>query len=127
VASHSLEAPLRFLACSVPAARFQYPEVLDGSAPEVLPALLATGATGRNVWALYGVLPLVIISAGVGAFEALRNRASGQMRVRMLFAFLAAFSMMLRLIRCPSVHWELARAWTAVAANDRLVLAAVFE
>jgi hypothetical protein len=37
------------------AARFQYPEVLDGSAPEVLPALLATGATGRAVWALFGL------------------------------------------------------------------------
>ena len=71
------------------AARFQYPEVLDCSAPEVLPALLATGATGRTVWALYGVLPLVFIPAGVGAFEALRNRASGPMRVGMLFAFLA--------------------------------------
>lgn len=105
------------------AARFQYPEVLDGSAPEVLPALLATGATGRTVWALYGVLPLVFIPAGVGAFEALRNRASGPMRVGMLFAFLAAFSMMLGLMR----WWELARAWTAAAENDRLVLAAVFD
>jgi uncharacterized protein DUF4386 len=109
------------------AARFQYPEVLDGSAPEVLPALLATGATGRAVWALYGVLPLVFIPAGVGAFEALRNRASGPMRVGMLFAFLAAFSMMLGLMRWPSVHWELARAWATAAEGDRLVLAAVFD
>jgi hypothetical protein len=31
------------------AARFQYPAVLDGSAPEVLPALLATRTTGRAV------------------------------------------------------------------------------
>ena len=31
------------------AARFQYPEVLDGSAPEVLPVLLATRTTGRGV------------------------------------------------------------------------------
>jgi hypothetical protein len=37
----------------------------SGRAPEVLPALLATGATGRTVWALYGVLPLVFIPAGV--------------------------------------------------------------
>jgi hypothetical protein len=109
------------------AARFEYPEVLDGSAPEVLPALVATGATGRAVWALYGVLPLVFIPAGVGAFEALRNRASGPMRVGMLFAFLAAFSMMLGLMRWPSVHWELARAWATAAEGDRLVLAAVFD
>ena len=63
------------------AARFHYPEVLDGSAQDVLPALLATGAAGRAAWALYGVLPLVFIPAGIGAFEALRERAAGPMRV----------------------------------------------
>ena len=34
------------------AARFHYPEVLDGNAQDVLPALLATGAMGRAAWAL---------------------------------------------------------------------------
>jgi Domain of unknown function (DUF4386) len=109
------------------AARFHYPEVLDGSARDVLPALLATGAAGRAAWALYGVLPLVFIPGGVGAFEALRERASGPMRVGLQFAFLAAVSMTLGLLRWPSVHWELARAWDAAAASDRLVLAAVFD
>jgi hypothetical protein len=108
------------------AARFHYPEVLDGSAPDVLPALLATGATGRAAWALYGVLPLVFIPAGIGAFEALRERAAGPMRVGALFAFLAAVSMMLGLMRWPSVHWELARAWGSAAEGERLVLAAIF-
>jgi hypothetical protein len=109
------------------AARFHYPEVLDGSAQDVLPALLATGAAGRAAWALYGVLPLVFIPAGIGAFEALRERAAGPMRVGALFAFLAAVSMMLGLMRWPSVHWELARAWGTAAEGDRLVLAAVFD
>jgi hypothetical protein len=109
------------------AARFHYPEVLDGSAQDVLPALLATGATGRAAWAFYGVLPLVFIPAGIGAFEALRERAAGPMRVGALFAFLAAVSMMLGLMRWPSVHWELARAWSAAAEGDRLVLAAIFD
>ena len=107
--------------------RFHYPEILDGSAQVVLPALLATGAAGRAAWALYGVLPLVFIPAGVGAFEALRERASGPMRVGLLFAFLAAITMMLGLMRWPSVHWELARTWGAAAEGDRLVLAAVFD
>ena len=31
------------------AARFNYPQVLDGTAAEVLPKLLATGPTGRAV------------------------------------------------------------------------------
>lgn len=109
------------------AARFHYPEVLDGSAQDVLPALLATGATGRAAWALYGVLPLVFIPAGVGAFEALRVRSAGPMRVGMFFAFLAAVSMLLGLMRWPSVHWELARVWATAAEGDRLVLAAVFD
>ena len=109
------------------AARFHYPEVLDGSAQDVLPALLATGATGRAVWALYSVLPLVFIPAGISAFEALRERAASPMRVGALFAFLAAVSMLLGLMRWPSVHWELALAWGAATEGERLVLAAVFD
>jgi hypothetical protein len=109
------------------AARFGYPEVLDGSAQDVLPALLATGASGRTAWAFYSVLPLVFIPAGVGAFEALRGRSAGAMRVAVLFAFLAAACMALGLMRWPSIHWELARAWTAADSHERLVLAAVFD
>ena len=60
------------------AARFHYPAVLDGKAQDVLPALLATGPAGRAAWALYSVLPLVFIPAGVGAFEALRQRSHGE-------------------------------------------------
>jgi hypothetical protein len=109
------------------AARFHYPEVLDGNAQDVLPALLATGAAGRAVWALYAVLPLVFIPAGIGAFEALRERADGPMRVGVLFALLAAVTMVLGLMRWPSVHWELALAWRTAPESDRLVLAAVFD
>lgn len=109
------------------AASFNYPEILDGRAQDVLPALLATGPVGRAAWALYGVLPLVFIPAGVSAFEALRGRAAGPMRVGLLFGLLAAVSMVLGLMRWPSVHWELALAWGAAAESDRLVLAAVFD
>lgn len=109
------------------AARFNYPGVLDGDARDVLPALLATGATGRAAWALYGVLPLLFIPAGVGAFEALHERAAGPMRTGLLFAFLAATTMMLGLMRWPSVHWELARAWSAAGAAERSVLATTFD
>jgi hypothetical protein len=109
------------------AARFQYPQVLDGAADHVLPALLATGSAGRTAWALYSVLPLVFIPAGIAAFEALRARAAGPMRVAALFALLAAVCMMLGLMRWPSVHWELALAWARAADGERLVLAAVFD
>ncbi len=109
------------------AVQFQYPEVLDGTAQDVLPALLATGAAGRTAWAFYSILPLVFLPAGVGAFEALRERAPGPMRAGLVFALLAAVSMMLGLMRWPSVHWELARAWTTATASERVVLAAVFD
>lgn len=109
------------------AARFRYPEVLDGAAADVLPALLATGSAGRVAWALYGLLPLIFIPAGVAAHEALRERASGPTRVGALFAFLAAIAMMLGLMRWPSLHWELGHAWAAAGPDQRLVLAAVFD
>lgn len=108
------------------AARFDYPEVLDGSAADVLPNLLATGATGRAVWALYGLLPLVWIPAGVGAFHALRLVREGSARTAMLFAVVASISMMLGLLRWPSVHWELAQAYVAGSAPERAVIAALF-
>ena len=38
------------------AARFNYPDVLDGPAAAVLPNLLATGPQGRVVWAIYAFL-----------------------------------------------------------------------
>jgi hypothetical protein len=108
------------------AARFDYPAVLDGSAAEVLPRLLATGATGRAVWAIYGFLPLVWIPAGVGAFHALRTVREGSTRAGMLFAVMAAISMMLGLLRWPSIHWTLAEAYARAGAPERAAMATVF-
>jgi hypothetical protein len=108
------------------AARFDYPAVLDGSAVDVLPKLLATGTMGRAVWALYAFLPLIWIPAGVAAFHALRPVREGSARTAMLFAVVAAISMMLGLLRWPSIHWALAEAYVAGGAPERAVIAAVF-
>ncbi len=108
------------------AARFNYPDVLDGTAAEVLPKLLATGPTGRAVWALYGFLPLIWIPAGVGAFHALRRVREGSMRVAMQFALVSAVSMMLGLLRWPSIHWTLAQAYVTGAEADRSAISATF-
>jgi len=108
------------------AASFNYPEVLDGAAATVLPALLATGARGRAVWALYAFLPLLFVPAGVGAFQALRQQAEGSMRLAMHFASIAAVSMMAGLMRWPSVHWELAKAYAGAAPEQRPLFDAVF-
>jgi hypothetical protein len=109
------------------AAEFNYPEVLDGSAAEVLPSLLATGDTGRFVWALYGFLPLIWIPAGVGAFHALRHVREGSMRIAMLFAVVSAISMMLGLLRWPSIHWILAQAYAAGTPADQSAISVVFS
>jgi hypothetical protein len=108
------------------AANFNYPEVLDGNAADVLPALLATGDAGRAVWALYALLPLLWLPAAVGAFHALRARSEGMMRLAILFAAVSSLAMVLGLMRWPSFHWELARAWIA-DPSIRPALNAVFD
>jgi hypothetical protein len=109
------------------AARFQYPDVLDGSAAEVLPALLALGSTGRAVWAVYALLPLLLIPAGTGAHAALRDSAPNAMRAALIFGVLAAISMLLGLARWPSLHWELARAYETASPDARLAIDAIFR
>lgn len=107
-------AAIAFMAVfSYLAAKFSYPEVLDGRAADVLPALLATGSAGRAVWAIYALLPLFWIPAAVGAFHALHARSEGAMRAAMLFAVVSSIAMTLGLMRWPSFQWELAHAWAA--------------
>jgi Domain of unknown function (DUF4386) len=109
------------------AARFDYPAILDGPAAMVLPRLLATGPSGRAVWAVYALLPLIWLPAGVGAYRALRRTHPGAMLLALQFAVLAAISMMLGLMRWPSLHWRLAEAYAGADAGQRVVIAAVFD
>jgi hypothetical protein len=108
------------------AATFDYPDVLDRPAAEVLPRLIALGPAGRAVWALYALIPLLLVPAGVGAAVALRGTAPGAARTGAAFAVIAAFSMMLGLSRWPTVHWELARAYASAPPAERTTLDAVF-
>jgi hypothetical protein len=109
------------------AARFNYPEVLDGPASSVLPALLATGTTGRAVWALYGLLPLIWIPAGVGAYLALRRSHPGAMLLALQCALVSAISMMLGLLRWPTIHWRLAELYATALPAERGVIDAIFD
>jgi hypothetical protein len=109
------------------AARFDYPAVLDGAAADVLPRLVAMGETGRAVWAVYALLPLLLIPAGVGAYAALRHSAPNAMRAALAFSVVAAVSMLLGLARWPSIHWELARGYQAASPDARLAMDAVFR
>ncbi len=109
------------------AARFNYPDVLDGPAATVLPGLLATGQQGRFAWAVYALLPLIWLPAGVAAFEALAPVRRGAMRLALVLAVVAALAMMLGLMRWPSVNWHLALAFERAAPPEQSVLAAVFD
>ena len=109
------------------AAHFNYPDVLDGPATTVLPSLLATGQQGRLVWAVYALLPLIWLPAGVAAYEALAPVRRGPMRLALLFAVVAALAMMLGLMRWPSIHWHLALALEQAAPPQQGILAAVFD
>ena len=109
------------------AARFDYPAVLDGPASSVLPALLATGSTGRTVWTIYGFLPLIWLPAGVGAYCALRASYPGAMLVALQCTVLSALSMMLGLLRWPTLHWRLAELYVVADPAQREVLGATFD
>jgi hypothetical protein len=109
------------------AARFDYPDILDGPADTVLPKLLSTGSAGRAAWAIYAFLPLVWIPAGVGAFYALRRTHPGAMLLALQASVVAAMSMMLGLMRWPSIHWRLAEFYGGADPGQRGVVGAVFD
>lgn len=107
------------------AARFNYPDILDGSAAEVLPRLLQGGETMRAVWALYASLPLLLVPGAVAAWLACPS-SRGLTTLALVFACIGAFSMCLGLMRWPSIHWELARSFATLDAQAVPVTAAVF-
>lgn len=109
------------------AARFNYPDVLDGWASTVLPSLLATGTQGRAVWTIYAFLPLIWIPGGVAAFEALAPIRRGAMRLALMFAVVAAIAMMLGLMRWPSIHWHLALTYQYAPGPEQAVIASIFD
>lgn len=120
-------AAVLFLATfSYLAATFDYPDVLDRSAGEVLPRLLALGTNGRAVWLLYASIPLLLVPAGIGAAATLKRAAPGAARNASVFATIAAIAMMLGLLRWPSIQWHFAREWASAGEAQRASIASVF-
>jgi hypothetical protein len=108
------------------AARFGYPDVLDGSAADVLPKLLSLGDTGRAVWVIYALLPLLLIPGGIAALAALESSSPNAARGALVGAVIASISMLVGLARWPSVHWELAQAYGGAGPEARQAMDAVF-
>jgi hypothetical protein len=112
------------------AAHFGYPEVLDGQAKDVLPALHALGNDGRAVWAIYALLPLALLPAVAGAADALRTddlRNEAVVRLGVLLQGVAALCMTLGLARWSTAQWALASAWPAASAAERASITLVFD
>jgi hypothetical protein len=108
------------------AAAFDYPAVLDRPASDVLPALLALGRSGRLVWLVYGLIPLLLVPTAIGINEATRATAPRLGRAILWLATLSALAMMTGLLRWPTLHWTLAQEWALAAPAARDVLASRF-
>jgi hypothetical protein len=109
------------------AATFGYPEVLDRSAGEVLPRLAAGGDTLRNVWFLYGLLPLGIVFAGAASASVLARGGQPLRALGLSASTLAGIAMMAGLLRWPTIMEVLARYWQNAAPAERPALAAIFD
>jgi hypothetical protein len=125
--SSLIAATLLFSAVFVYLARsFGYPDVLDLPAAEVLPRLLALGPSGRAVWVLYGLIPLLLIPTAMGVYAAGRRAAPLLARAAVIMAVLSALTMMAGLLRWSSLHWHLALAYTDASPGAREAIAATF-
>ncbi len=109
------------------ARHFGYPDVLDGSAERVLPALVAAGATMRAVWALYAALPGGVALAAILAFPLFRRSGEGMARLGLVAAIVAALAMTAGLMRWPTINYVLGRAFVTASADQRVVLSALFD
>ncbi|MCU0634490.1 MAG: DUF4386 family protein [Gemmatimonadaceae bacterium] len=126
-----LSAAIAFVAVfSYLAAQLGYPDLLDRPAAEVLPALVASGDAGRAAWAIYAMLPLILLPASALAAPALvprDRRDDGLVPLLTGLQWVAGISMMAGLLRWSTVQWLLAERWELADASGRAVLALHFD
>ena len=110
------------------ASTFGYPDVLDRSAAEVLPALADGGSSLRLTWLVYGALPLTLLVAGIASMPLLEHGGGrGLARLGAASAAIASVSMMVGLLRWPSIQWALAERWSDATTDQRVVFTAIFD
>jgi hypothetical protein len=108
------------------AVAFGYPDVLDHAAGEVLPQLLALGNTGRIVWFVYGLIPLLLVPTALGVAALAQPTAPRLGRLAVWLAAISAGAMMTGLLRWPTLHWGLAQEWTSASPAARDLIARRF-
>ena len=108
------------------AANFDYPDILEGAAADVLPRLRDGGSTMRAIWAIYALLPLLLVPGAVAAYFACPS-SRGRMTLALVVASIGALAMCLGLMRWPSIHWALAETYVQSGAGTQSSLDAVFH
>lgn len=111
------------------AAHFGYPDVLDHPAQEVLPNLLTLGNDGRAVWAIYAVLPMLLVPAVIGGANALRvdDRDRSAATLAIALQVLSSLAMTIGLARWSTLQWELAEAFTTASPDMQRTFAATSD
>ncbi len=109
------------------AINFNYPDILDGNAYQVLPKLIERGFQMRAIWAIYAFLPLILIPAALGTYAYLKNKNNSLAIAGLIFATVAALANMLGLMRWPSIHWTLAQKFTPATVEQQATIDAVFQ
>lgn len=107
------------------ASRLGYPQVLDLPAEAVLPRLLELGTTGRLVWLVYGLVPLLLVPTALGVRAAAPQSAAS--RAALAMAVLAAVAMSAGLLRWPTLNWQLAQDWGHAGPEARAAMSATFS
>lgn len=109
------------------AINFNYPDILDGDAYLVFPKIVAGGSEMRAIWAIYALLPLILIPAGLGTYSYLRDKNNSLAVAGLVFASFAAFANMLGLMRWPSIHWILAQSFTTSTVEQKATINTIFQ
>ncbi|NCP65929.1 MAG: DUF4386 family protein [Paraglaciecola sp.] len=91
---------------------FGYPDVLDQPAHHVLPALLNLGDGGRAVWALYAMLPLLLIPTALALHDHFSTQHRATITLGLISMVVSACCMTIGLIRWPTLMHELATVAT---------------
>lgn len=105
---------------------YNYRAALSGPDIESFKLLLAGGTTMQILLSIFALLPLLLLPASVAAYYAFRDIDEADLRISILFATLASFSLSLCLMRWPTFNWYLARFYEQ-AGSAQPGVAAIFH
>lgn len=106
---------------------YSFPVALSGPDKEAFALLIHGGLGMQLLFTAFGLFPLLLIPASVGAYYAFRSENEPWMRVSVLFAAIAALSLSLCLLRWPSFNWYLARFYGGATPDQQQVVSVVFH